>query len=550
MANPFVTSLMQTTPVSEEEQRDIFGFLASTPAQAAAPAPSGGITPALASSMTHAAPPAAPGGMATGLNATLGMDIAREPMPQPEATQAPAAPASAPPGLFGLTPPGPGKMMTVGSSTVRHTSPLNDERRKALDTLTGTGEAAKEAAGKRADVEKQRAEADVNFADELIRVQEEQQAEDRKLVENQNALIKKAESEYDAAVKERQGMKFSSLLSRMSTGKKALVAVLQAFGGLAGGMQGTGRNAATEALREAIKDDFEVQRQRIEDAKEKVLTARTGIADARQAKQAALSDLARDHQATLMKVKAMYQKSIAQTAGAAADAQAATEMAAIDRDIAQLRVQGLGPIVDDITRTTQRARVQQATTAGMDMIQNAQKLLTGERADPEAKSAYAASEKARQMLSLRQQLNDAIAKGNEFAKANVPRLVAQAINGGVLSDTEGEAIMGAAGGVFSRAGEKLSLFWSGTPSDDQLKRIGGTIDGMYDAAATRANTARSNVVGRLGQIIPAPVLDIVLPAAPQIGASAASGGATQGGRPFVHNGQKGTLMPDGTFIPG
>jgi len=273
------------------------------------------------------------------------------------------------PGLFGLpTRPDYGKIMSTGGHRTVESAELSKEQKRDLSELTKLGEERKKTAREAGEVENLKTQTQINFADELLRVDEEHQKEDRKLVESQGVLIKKAQSEYNDAVKERQSMKMSSLLSRMPTGKRIGVAILQAFGGLAG--YRTGSNVATDALRQAINDDFALQQQAIQDADQKVLTARTGIKDAEAAKEKALVDLWRDQEATLRKTKTMFDKLSAQ-AGAGANAIATKqEMQNIDANILAVQSQAHQVLTKRISDTTNRARVHNAASAGAMMMES------------------------------------------------------------------------------------------------------------------------------------------------------------------------------------
>src|SRR5574342_296602 len=188
----------------------------------------------------------------------------------------PAAPRQPIGGMFDTTPRdlgiggkgGTSKIVPAGGKTETITTELSPEQKANMEELGQIGERRKEVAERGRAAEAEKANAHERYSAELASVQEKQQAEDRKLVEQQNSLIQRSKAEYDEAVKERQGLKFTSLLSRASTGRRAVIAIAKFLGRIGSGPDGT--NPATEALRNAINDDFEVQRQSIANANEKV----------------------------------------------------------------------------------------------------------------------------------------------------------------------------------------------------------------------------------------------------------------------------------------
>lgn len=115
-----------------------------------------------------------------------------------------------------------------------------------------------------------------------------------KAIEEGNQHVEKSLANYDSKVKEYEGQK---LHGYFEGGRHNLIAAkiglaLGAFGaGLsaAGGMN-TG-NVAQQQLNKLIDDDFQKQRANIEKVKDSVAMARTGVLDAREAKQTLLQDV-------------------------------------------------------------------------------------------------------------------------------------------------------------------------------------------------------------------------------------------------------------------
>jgi hypothetical protein len=110
-----------------------------------------------------------------------------------------------------------------------------------------------------------------------------------------------AEAEYQRKLEEFNGKQFHSFWSTRSKAGEILADIGVTLGAF--GSSGRGQNEAADILRSRITDDFNQQRANIENAKDRVVMAKAGVADADEARRILIDDIDVKNAAALAAVK-------------------------------------------------------------------------------------------------------------------------------------------------------------------------------------------------------------------------------------------------------
>lgn len=222
--------------------------------------------------------------------------------PVDAATGATPAPAMRPPSPDMLT-----KDLT--SSGGSRTKVVESAAEKKLVGEMGKTQAEHEAAiRQQGGLNQQAAGEQATAAAERARIEQAHAAERQRVADEQNKVIAAKQAEHDAKAAQYSKTELKDFWADKSTGQKVAAAFAVALSGLGNAFQaragmGAGKNGAMEVLNKAVEDDRQLQLQRIAKMRDDVAMARTGIADAREAKRALIEDTEAKYSAARAKIE-------------------------------------------------------------------------------------------------------------------------------------------------------------------------------------------------------------------------------------------------------
>ena len=456
---------------------------------------------------------------------------AMPPMPSPQVPQAP--------------PQDPNKLVTAGTSTTVSSAQLSKEQKAVInDRKALTGEAAATERKAQA-LDEERAAAQARAAEELYGIDNEHEQLQRKLIEDEAKKIEKARAQVEKAVEERKAAKITNLFDDKVKGN-GWGTLLIALGGLGAAFSARGgrdgENKVLEQMNRMAAHDLEVQKQKIAALDGNVAMARMNVRDAEEAKTMMLSDAYANKAAAMGKAARGLERQLAQAGMKAPEIAADQRVQALKAQENQYLTQAYEPLTKRIQSTTQKERQGLTQQAGTAYLEKAQGLI---KDDPEYKQFGESLKKARASQELEAGLQQAMKEKNPTATNAYIRLVAQQINGGVLSDGEGKQMIEQAGGVWDSANNRLAKLSSGTVSPETAKKFQGTIQNIRTNAAKTAQASRQGLMDRYGQVVPVSALNILVPEVP---------GQVAGRQVQMRNKQTGEVqtvlqMPDGSIRP-
>lgn len=168
-------------------------------------------------------------------------------------------------------------------------------------------------------------------ADDMAQAQLEAQAQKAAAIQQAQERRAQAEGAYQQKLEAFNGKEFHSFWSGRPAAAEILADIGVALGAF--GASGRGQNEALQILNGRVQQDFDVQKAQIEKAKDSVLMAKTGIADADQARQVAMEDLDIKRNAAMEAIKARLVAGKSAQLGDRAKAEGDMDVAKIAKDI-------------------------------------------------------------------------------------------------------------------------------------------------------------------------------------------------------------------------
>lgn len=480
----------------------------------------------------------------------------QEPSPSPGVPPQPGGASSSPfsmpatPQPMGASPlaapaQDPNKLVTTGTSTTVTSGKLSKEQRGVIDERKGITADQIAASDKQREYEVKQAEVHAQVAGDLYNIETEHEKKQQQIIEQENKRIQAAREQVDKAVEERKAAKLTSFFDKQGGEKFQMLAAI-ALGGLGAAFSarggGSSENKVMTTMMQLADRDMELQKQKIANLDANVAMARTGVTDAEGAKAQMLTDAYANKAAAMGKTARLLEKQLAQTGMDAAAIAADQRVVAFKTAQNDFLQKAYEPLTQHIQSTTQRERQgaqQQAATA---YLEKAQTLI---KDDTDYKQFGESMKKARGAQEMEAGLQQALKEQNPTATNAFIRLVAQQINGGVLSDGEGKQLIEQAGGVWDSANNKIAKLSTGTVSPETAQKFIGTIRNVRTNAAQTASAAREGLMSRYGQVVPVGALNILVPEIP---------GQVAGKQIQVRNKQTGETqtvlqMPDGSIRP-
>lgn len=456
---------------------------------------------------------------------------------QPEGTPFAAdvpAPEAAP-----VTPPtfGPSKLLTTGSTTsTQRVMPTAAEKGLLTEAATlgqqqvaQTQQLAEARVGQR-EGEAQRAEIE---AEQRAAQAEEQQ----QIVDRGRQLITRRESEAKEAAEAAANFKIGQFFDDKPTSQRVITGLAIALGEIGRGLTGGQRNVAFEIFQGNVQQFQRQQEQKLAQLGQRAATAERGV-DRASAQSA-------DDLRTLQIKQAGFWKKVEADARASL-ARQGMDAAAIEDNLVVTRAAQASnerlraaeaPFRRQVSTSVQKQLVGGGGTApgGAPLGLSPEKfraLQSAILANPQGEVLNKASQKVSNFQAMRDELAEGIRTNNQRTVQDSLRFIGQLVNGGVLSDGEAKAILGPTGGVLERAGERVNVFFKGTPSQSQLKGWLGAIDSTIKSSAKQEQVARQ----RLGQTFGVDTINAVFAPAP---GAAAQPQAAAGGAPATQQGPAG-----------
>lgn len=251
-------------------------------------------------------------------------------------------------------------------------------------------------------------------ANQQARAQAIQEAQQRRMA---------AEATYQQKLDAFNKQDFHSFWSGRPAAAEVLTDIGVALGAF--GASGRGQNEALQILNARVEQDFNLQKAQIEKAKDSVIMAKTGIADADQARAVAMQDLDIKQAAALEAIKARLAAGKAQQLGSTAAAQGDKDVAAIAKDIQERKERTTAGMATRTTSTQNFINPEAVELkAGARKTANAQNL---EIYDPETGRPLGTARNARdvgaatKMLESAQKARTAVLALQAFHEANPGR---------------------------------------------------------------------------------------------------------------------------------
>lgn len=444
-----------------------------------------------------------------------GANIAAAEMPRPIPMPVPAP--AIPPDVSvspSPTPTGAGQMQTTGSSTTVASGKLSSESKGVLEDRKRLTDAAVETEKRLGQVQGQQAEARVAGLDDLVKVEQDFGAQQQKIIADSQKRIEQKRAEVDKAVEERKKAKFTDFFEREGGDKFQTQAAIL-LGGLGAAFSarggGSSENKALTTLFQLAERDTKNQERKIAQLDSNILMARTGVRDEEEAKASMLADVHINKAAAMGKTARMLERNLAQTGKDEAEIAADQRVVALRAQENSYLQQAYAITNKQVQSTTTKQIKDVSQQAGVKYFEGVQGVI---KDDPEYKRFNESSAKAKGYEELDASLQQAIKDKNPTAINATIRLVAQQINGGVLSDGEGKQLIEQAGGVWDSANNKVAKFVTGAPAPETIKNFSGTIRNLRAQSEQTAAQARNGVIQRWGQQIPVQALNVVMPGGP------------------------------------
>lgn len=188
---------------------------------------------------------------------------------------------------------------------------------------------AEEVIQRQAELDKAKAEDAARAAEQAHMAAIDHQADVQDATDHGNALLTKRQAAYDASLAKYEKMHVSGYWDE-PTHSRFAAAIGLALGGLGAALSaaggGSGENRVLTQLNKKIDDDFLHQKFQIEKARDSVAMAKTGIADAREAKAALLEDVTARRVATLSSLETEARRQLAERGVPAAQIDADTRV--------------------------------------------------------------------------------------------------------------------------------------------------------------------------------------------------------------------------------
>jgi hypothetical protein len=257
------------------------------------PLPTGTAVP-----MNQVAPQGPPPGMAPGAlaaNARAGQDLSLPVMldrggndapPMGLPLQTPAAAPSPP-----VAPQPPPMVRDTGTWSRTHEAPLPAER-EAMRQVTLGDKEAERLAGQQGDVDKAKAQQELEAAQAKAAQRQLQTIQVGAAVDQGQAAVAEAKQKYDAESDRLSKMDVKDWWSTRSTGQKIAAAISVAMGALGGALTGKGGTSGVmDILNKSMDDEYRLQRAQIDVQAKKVEGAKENVGMARQAHADAIANL-------------------------------------------------------------------------------------------------------------------------------------------------------------------------------------------------------------------------------------------------------------------
>lgn len=450
-------------------------------------------------------------------------------MSQPMGAPSPSAPAQ-----------DPNKLVTTGTSTTTSGGKLSKEQKGVIEERKHITADQIAASDKQREFEQKEAQVRVQVSGELYDIEDKHEKRQAEIIEQENKRIAAAREQVEKAVEERKAAKLTSFFDRQGGEKFQMLASI-ALGGLGAAFSarggGSSENKVMTTMMQLADRDMELQKQKIASLDTNVAMARTGVRDAEEAKAQMLTDAYANKAAAMGKTARLLEKQLAQTGMDAASIAADQRVVAFKTAQNDYMQKAYEPLTQHYQTTSQKERQGAQQQMATQYLEKAQGLI---KDDQDYKQFGESMKAARGAQEMEAGLQQALKEQNPTATNAFIRKVAQQINGGVLSDGEGKQLIEQAGGVWDSTNNRLAKLSTGTVSPETAQKFLGTIRNVRTNAASTAKSAREGLMSRFSQAVPVGALNILVPEIP----------GQVSGRPFVYNGQKGTLAPDGTFTPG
>ena len=400
--------------------------------------------------------------------------------------------------------PFPGMKAVAGAETVTGIDVPEEGKVAAGETLAGLHDRLSQLSMDERDViERRQVQNEIQnfvkteYADQLVRIDEDYNKERNAIVKSNEVEKQRQVAEHKTKVDELSKQSITSLVSRMSTGKKILMGISIALGAIGRAMANPGGpNRAFQSVMRQINEDREDQKANIAGMERQIAISRTGIQDADAARANLVEDVETNYQATLKSMQANLQKSMLQAGMTEPEIAADEKIIALQKDSLDAEVKAATLIADKLSRTTQH----QMLIAG-NAKKGADNKITSAirqaiRGDSDYKSYEKALGKTRAYSEMQDLMTTAIKTGNPKALQAAITQTMVIANGGILSDGERKSMAEQSGGYLQIVGDKLVGAWSGNVTDKTAQDFMGTLTGMRSAAENSARSLRESVDSR------------------------------------------------------
>jgi hypothetical protein len=350
------------------------------------------------------------------------------------------------------------------------------------------------------------------------RLKEEQQLEtQRKAVEEESAAaIKTAEAAHDEKVKAVEKFGFKSLWAEATTARKAIATLGLVLGTIGAAMQARGgqtnaQNQAFNSLMRLEEDNHQRQKDQLAKMKDEVIMARTGIQDAREARDYASSQLEVKRAAIFRRIETALDARIAEIGTEAAAASAAGLKAELQTKAAEAKLRHLEPTIKKVEVTKQEVLERLKPTEGLsEALQDQAKSFRTTFA-PEIKAISEAQQNLGTTSQLEEQLREAVAKNNSVLMQQVMLRISTAANEGRLTDADGKRLMDTIGDYGQQAKDFFSKGAKGIPSAETVQQTLAALSSNSKSHRRVMVGQREELIKRAGTIYPTEVIEAVVP---------------------------------------